>query len=74
MLLDAVPELSEELVHTSAEWLAEQYQADGPRWGQQNTEVWQDFTDFLIENEIIEGPFDTSDVFTNEFLPGNVEE
>lgn len=74
ILLEAVPELDADLVNTSAEWLADQYMADAPRWGQQSAEVWQDFTDFLIENGIIEGPFDTSEVFTNEFLPGTVEE
>lgn len=74
ILLDAVPELNEELVHTSTVWLADQYQADASRWGEQDAEVWQSFTDFLIENNVITGPFDTSDVFTNEFLPGSVEE
>ncbi len=74
ILLEAVPELDADLVNTSAAWLADQYMADGPRWGQQSAEVWQGFTDFLIENGIIEGPFDTSEVFTNEFLPGTVEE
>lgn len=73
ILLEAVPELDEELVRTSATWLADQYQADAPRWGQQEVEVWQGFTDFLIENGIIEGPFEVSDVFTNEFLPGGDE-
>ncbi|MBI5930715.1 MAG: ABC transporter substrate-binding protein [Chloroflexi bacterium] len=74
ILLDAVPELDADLVTQSAEWLANQYMADAPRWGQQNAEVWQGFTDFLIENGIIEGPFDTSSVFTNDFLPGTVAE
>lgn len=74
ILLEAVPELDADLVNTSAEWLADQYMADALRWGQQSAEVWQGFTEFLIENGIIEGPFDTSEVFTNEFLPGTVEE
>ncbi len=73
ILLEAVPELDEELVQSSTLWLAEQYQADAPRWGQQNPDIWQGFTDFLIENNIIAGPFDTANVFTNEFLPGNVD-
>ncbi|NDJ87523.1 MAG: ABC transporter substrate-binding protein [Chloroflexi bacterium] len=73
ILLEAVPELDEEIVRTSAVWLADQYQADAPRWGQQNGEIWQGFTDFLVENGILDEPFDTSDSFTNEFLPGTVE-
>lgn len=74
ILLEAVPELDAELVTASAAWLADQYMADAPRWGEQQAEVWQGFTDFLIENGIIEGPLDTATVFTNEFLPGSVEE
>jgi ABC-type nitrate/sulfonate/bicarbonate transport system substrate-binding protein len=74
LLLEAVPELDADLVGASAVWLADQYQADAPRWGQQRAEVWQGFTDFLIENGIIEGLLDTSAVFTNDFLPGTVDE
>jgi ABC-type nitrate/sulfonate/bicarbonate transport system substrate-binding protein len=74
LLLEAVPELDADLVGASAVWLAEQYQADAPRWGQQRAEVWQGFTDFLIENGIIKGLLDTSAVFTNDFLPGTVDE
>ncbi len=74
ILLEAVPELDANLVNASALWLADQYQADAPRWGQQSANVWQDFTDFLIANGIMDGPFDTSSVFTNEFLPGTTED
>lgn len=73
ILLEAVPELDEELVRTSANWLANEYQADAPRWGEQEADVWQGLADFLYENGIIAEPFDTSSVFTNEFLPGTVE-
>lgn len=74
ILLNAVPELDSELVKTSAEWLSTQYQADAPRWGQQDPIVWQGFTDFLYENGIISEAFDTNAVFTNDFLPGTVED
>lgn len=69
ILIEAVPELDADLVNASALWLSEQYQADAPRWGEQSEEVWQDFTDFLVEHEMIEEAFDAESVFTNEFLP-----
>lgn len=72
ILLDAVPELDEEIVLSSALWLANQYQADAPRWGQQELEIWQGFTEFLINNGLIED-LDFKAVFINEFLPGEVE-
>lgn len=73
ILLEAVPELDKDLVNASAAWLAEQFQADAPRWGQQSLDVWQGFTDFLIENRLIE-EFDVQEAFTNDFLPGTVED
>jgi ABC-type nitrate/sulfonate/bicarbonate transport system substrate-binding protein len=72
ILVDAVPELDADLVMASTEWLADQYQADAPRWGQQSTEVWEGFTQFLIDNGLIED-LDVEAAFSNEFLPGSVE-
>ena len=69
ILLDAVPELDSDLVRASTEWLSEQYQSDAARWGEQSEEVWQGFTDFLVEHEIITEAFNVTDVFTNDFLP-----
>jgi len=74
ILSEAVPEIDLELVRTSAEWLAPQYQADAPRWGQQSLEVWQGFSDFLVENGILAEGIDVEAAFTNDFLPGTVEE
>jgi len=73
LLAAAAPEVDSELVHTSAEWLADQYQADAPRWGQQQPDIWQGFTDFLVEHGILSEPLDMSGTFTNDFLPGSVE-
>jgi ABC-type nitrate/sulfonate/bicarbonate transport system substrate-binding protein len=73
ILLEAAPELDAELVQASAEWLAPQYQADAPRWGQQSLDVWQGFSDFLVENGILAAGIDAEAAFTNEYLPGTVE-
>ncbi|MBN1565900.1 MAG: ABC transporter substrate-binding protein [Anaerolineae bacterium] len=73
ILIAAVPELDAELVQTSADWLAPQYQADAPRWGEQSADVWQGFSDFLVENGILEAGIEAESAFTNEFLPGNVD-
>lgn len=72
ILLEAVPELDEDLVRASAEYLANEYQADAPRWGQQTAETWSAFSTFLTENGII-GEFDPEGFWTNDFLPGSVE-
>lgn len=70
ILIDAAPEVDPDLIRASAAWLAPQYQADAPRWGEQSADVWQGFSDFLVENGILAQGIDAGAAFTNEFLPG----
>jgi ABC-type nitrate/sulfonate/bicarbonate transport system substrate-binding protein len=69
ILLKAAPDLDPALVKASAAWLATQYQADAPRWGEQQAEVWEKFVAFMVTNKVLETPFDVTDAFTNDFLP-----
>lgn len=69
ILLDAVPELNEEVVRESQAWISPRYAADAPQWGWQTQERWQDYADWMIETGIVEGPFDAEAAFTTEFLP-----
>ncbi len=69
LFLKAVPELDHELVINSQEYLAQQYQADAPRWGEMKAEVWKLYADFMFENQLIEQNIDTEKAFTNQFLP-----
>ncbi|MCC7449398.1 MAG: ABC transporter substrate-binding protein [Anaerolineae bacterium] len=73
MLLKAAPDLDANLVKRSAVWLASQYQAEAPRWGEQRAEVWQGFTDFLVTNKALDKAIDVTAAFTNDFLPGNTK-
>ncbi|MEE8413954.1 MAG: ABC transporter substrate-binding protein [Dehalococcoidales bacterium] len=69
LLVAAVPELDIKLVKASQDWLSDYYQAEAPRWGEQKESVWQDYTDWMVENDILSAPISASDAFTNEFLP-----
>jgi ABC-type nitrate/sulfonate/bicarbonate transport system substrate-binding protein len=69
-LLKLAPDLDANLVKESAAWLAPQFQADAPRWGQQKVEIWQGFMDFLLKNGALKEHIDVKAAFTNEFLPG----
>jgi ABC-type nitrate/sulfonate/bicarbonate transport system substrate-binding protein len=73
MLIAAAPEADADLIRASADWLAPQYQADAPRWGEQSVEVWQGFSDFLVENGILGSGIEAEAAFTNAFLPGSAE-
>lgn len=73
-LLAAAPELDEELVRASAEFLAPEYAADAPRWGHQRQDVWQRFVSFLVDTGLVAGPTpDVDTMFTNRFLPPAAE-
>ncbi|TYR74962.1 ABC transporter substrate-binding protein [Rossellomorea vietnamensis] len=69
ILIDAAPDLDEELVKKSQEWLASRYTDDAPRWGEQKLEVWKNYADWMFENELLELELDAEQAFTNEFLP-----
>ncbi|SHG71474.1 ABC-type nitrate/sulfonate/bicarbonate transport system, substrate-binding protein [Thermosyntropha lipolytica DSM 11003] len=69
ILLKAAPELNSQLVKKSQQYLAAEYQADAPRWGEMKKEVWQKFADFMYQNGLIKKNIDPAKAFTNEFLP-----
>lgn len=69
ILIKAVPDLDAELVKKSQEWLAEKYQDDAPRWGEQKLEVWENYAAWMLEHGLLEKELDAEKAFTNEFLP-----
>lgn len=69
LLLKAVPELDPELIIASQEYLAGEYQADAPRWGEMKSSVWKAYADFMFANQLIEQNIDADKAFTNQFLP-----
>jgi len=71
ILLEAVPELNEDLVHRSQSWLSPRYQADASRWGEQDLQVWQAYSAWMVENGILTESIHAEDAFTNKFLPGS---
>jgi ABC-type nitrate/sulfonate/bicarbonate transport system substrate-binding protein len=69
ILLKAAPELNKELVVESQKFLSDKYQADAEKWGLQKKEVWENYTNWLFERDLITKKIDTEAAFTNEFLP-----
>ena len=60
---------SEALVTASQIWMADQYQAEAPRWGEIDPARWNAFFRWLNENELVENPIPDDTGFTNDFLP-----
>ncbi len=69
ILAKATPETSKELIQQSQAYLAKQYKADAPRWGDQQPAVWQAFGAFMTEQKLLAKPFDPTKAYTTAFLP-----
>lgn len=70
MLIKAVPDSDAKLIQESAAWLAPQFQAEAPRWGEQKESIWQGYSDWLVKNGTLKQGIDAKAAFTNDFLPG----
>jgi ABC-type nitrate/sulfonate/bicarbonate transport system substrate-binding protein len=68
-LLQEVPELDREMVVASQHYLADQYQADAPRWGEMKLEVWENYAQWMFDQGLLDQPLDANAAFTNDFLP-----
>lgn len=68
ILLEANPELDEELVIESQKWLVDEYKAEEARWGYIDPERWNGFFNWLFENDLIEKEIPEGFGFTNDYL------
>ncbi|HZK44036.1 MAG TPA: ABC transporter substrate-binding protein [Syntrophomonadaceae bacterium] len=64
-----VPELNSDLVKASQKYLAKEYKSDANRWGEMKLETWENFTKFMYDNNLIDTKIDSSQAFTNNYLP-----
>jgi len=56
-------------VIASQKYLAKEYQADAPRWGEMKEEIWNNYANWMRKRGLIDKPFEAKEAFTNEFLP-----
>lgn len=58
-----------EMLKESQAYLAGKYSEDSDTWGLMKDSVWDNYTDFMMENGLIKKKIAASDCYTNEFLP-----
>lgn len=63
------PDYSIEMLKMSQEYLADKYSEDTDRWGEMKDEVWDRYTDFMVEYGVIQEAIPAAECYTNEFLP-----
>ena len=68
ILCEAAPELDEELVVASQEYLASEYQADAEYWGFIDAERWNNFYQWVNDNKLVEDEVPLNTGFTNKYL------
>jgi len=69
ILLKDVPGMDTKLVKASQKWLSTKYQEDATQWGIQKPEVWETYTNWMVNHKLIPSKIDVDKAFTNEFLP-----
>jgi ABC-type nitrate/sulfonate/bicarbonate transport system substrate-binding protein len=69
ILCEAAPELDEELVLASQEYLADQYKAEVDQWGYIDPERWNAFYQWLNENGLSDTEIPENAGFSNDYLP-----
>jgi len=70
ILLRHAPELSEELVMASQQFLAGEFQAGAARWGEFDEQRWARFYDWMYERGLLARALG-AEGFTNDFLPAS---
>ncbi len=57
-----------EMLKESQKYLADKYIDDAEYWGVMKDEVWNRYTEFMVENGLIEKKISAKECYTNEFL------
>lgn len=63
------PDYDLEMLTISQTYLSAKYSEDAPRWGEMKDEVWDHYTDLLVEYGVIGEAIPAAQCYTNEFLP-----
>ncbi len=63
------PDYSIDMLTMSQEYLSQKYMEDTKNWGEMKDQVWDNYTDFLVEYGVIDQKISASECYTNEFLP-----
>lgn len=68
ILCEAVPELDEEIVHKSQQYLASEYQSDAPYWGYIDDTRWDGFYKWLYDSNVIDYEIAKVTGFSNKYI------
>ena len=70
LLLKSTPETDRDHALASIQYLSEYFLDDNGKFGEMEDSVWNDFSEWMYDNGLIDTPLDVENAYTNEFLPG----
>lgn len=68
VLLKYAPNYDLEMLKRSQEYLTDKYIADADAWGVMKDEVWDNYTEFLVDTGVLTEAIPASSCYTNDFL------
>ena len=69
LLLAEVPEIDRELAVASQKYLANEYKAEASQWGVMKESIWTNYSQWMLNQGLLENELEVNEAFTNEFLP-----
>lgn len=63
-----LPDTDIDFLKQSQAYLSQEYRKDASTWGVMKDEVWDRYTDFMVEYGLIEKKIDAKDQYTNAFI------
>ena len=69
ILQQYAPDYDLEMLTISQNYLSPKYAEGAPRWGEMKDEVWNGYTDLLVEYGVLPEAIPAETCYTNEFLP-----
>ena len=69
ILQQYAPDYDLEMLTLSQQYLSPRYAEGAPRWGEMREEVWNGYTDLLVEYGVLPEAIPSQSLYTNEFLP-----
>ena len=69
ILQQYAPDYDLEMLTLSQQYLSPRYAEGAPRWGEMREEVWNGYTDLLVQYGVLPEAIPSQSLYTNEFLP-----
>lgn len=68
ILYEIVPEYDFEFIKASQEYLSQEYSKDAESWGVMKDEIWDNYTAFMYEYQLIDRKIEANEQYTNQFV------